>query len=61
VVLLHDDLLATGGTMLAAYKLVKKMGVKKVYLNFLIELEKLEARKLFPEDLEVDSILKFDI
>ena len=61
VVLLHDDLLATGGTMLAAYKLVKKMGVKKVYLNFLIELESLEARKLFPEDVEVDSILKFDI
>lgn len=61
VVLLHDDLLATGGTMLAAYKLVKKMGVKKIYLNFLIELESLEARKLFPEDIEVDSILKFDI
>ncbi len=59
--LLHDDLLATGGTMLAAYKLVKKMGVKKIYLNFLIELESLEARKLFPEDVEVDSILKFDI
>lgn len=61
VVLLHDDLLATGGTMLAAYKLVKKMGVKKVYINFLIELESLEARKLFPEDVEVDSIIKFDI
>lgn len=61
VVLIHDDLLATGGTMLAAYKLVKKMGVKKVYLNFLIELEKLEARKLFPEEVELDSILKFDI
>ena len=61
VVLLHDDLLATGGTMLAAYKLVKKMGVKKVYLNFLIELEMLEARKLFPDDLELESILKYDI
>ena len=61
VVLLHDDLLATGGTMLAAYKLVKKMGVKKVYINFLIELESLEARKLFPEDVEVDSIIRFDI
>ncbi len=61
VVLIHDDLLATGGTMLAAYKLVKKMGVKKVYLNFLIELEMLEARKLFPEDVELDSILQFDI
>lgn len=61
VVLIHDDLLATGGTMLAAYKLVKKMGVKKVYLNFLIELEMLDARKLFPEDVEVESILKFEV
>ncbi len=47
--------------MLAAYNLVKKLGVKKVYLNFLIELEDLKARKLFPEDVEVESILKFDI
>ena len=61
VVLIHDDLLATGGTMLAAYKLVKKMGVKKVYINFLIELEMLEARKLFPKEVELDSIIQFDI
>lgn len=61
VVLLHDDLLATGGTMVAAYNLVKKLNVKKIYLNFLIELEDLEARKLFPKDVEVESILKFDI
>ena len=39
VVLLHDDLLATGGTMLAAYNLVKRFNPKKVYVNFLVELE----------------------
>ncbi|NLZ96300.1 MAG: adenine phosphoribosyltransferase [Bacteroidales bacterium] len=61
VVLLHDDLLATGGTMAAAYNLVKKLKVKKIYLNFLIELEDFEARKLFPEDVEVESIIKYDI
>lgn len=61
VVLIHDDLLATGGTMLAAYKLVKKMGVKKLYLNFLIELEMFKARELFPDDIEVESILKFEM
>lgn len=59
VVLLHDDLLATGGTMVAAYNLVKKFGVKHIYINFLIELEELEGRKLFPEDVEVESIIKF--
>ncbi|WP_183308798.1 adenine phosphoribosyltransferase [Dysgonomonas hofstadii] len=61
VVLIHDDLLATGGTMLAAYKLVKKMGVKKVYINFIIELEELEGRKLFPEDIDVSALIKFEI
>lgn len=61
VVLIHDDLLATGGTMLAAYKLIKRMGVKKVYVNFIIELEGLEGRKLFPEDVEVEAIIKYPI
>lgn len=59
VVLLHDDLLATGGTMVAAYNLVKKLGVKKIYINFLIELEELEGRLHFPTDVEINSIIKF--
>lgn len=61
VVLIHDDLLATGGTMLAAYNLIKKMGVKKIYVNFIIELEALRGRNLFPEDVEVEAIIKYDI
>lgn len=59
VVLLHDDLLATGGTMVAAYNLVKKLGVKQIYINFLIELEELEGHVHFPKDVEVKSIIKF--
>jgi adenine phosphoribosyltransferase len=61
VVLIHDDLLATGGTMHAAYKLVKKMGVRKIFVNFIIELEDLNGRELFPEDVEVESLIKFSI
>ena len=45
VVLIHDDILATGGSMEAAIELVKKLGVKKVYVNCLIELEGLSGRK----------------
>lgn len=61
VVLIHDDLLATGGTMVAAHKLVKKLNVKKIYINFLIELEELRGRDLFPQNVEVDTVLKFKI
>jgi adenine phosphoribosyltransferase len=61
VVLLHDDLLATGGTMLAAVNLVKKFKLKKIYVNFLIELEELHGRALFDPAIEVTSILKYDI
>ena len=60
VVLLHDDLLATGGTMLAAYNLVKKMNPKKVMINFIIELEDLKGREIFPEDTQIDSLLFLD-
>jgi adenine phosphoribosyltransferase len=60
VVLLHDDLLATGGTMKAACDLVKKFGVKKIYANFIIELvnEELDGREELDDDVEVTSLLK---
>lgn len=57
VVLIHDDLLATGGTALAAYNLVKKLSPKKVMINFLIELDGLNGRDIFPEEADVKSLL----
>ena len=58
IVLLHDDLLATGGTMAAAIELVKKFNVKKIYVCFLVELDSLNGRRLMPET-EVESIIHF--
>lgn len=45
VVLLHDDLLATGGTALAAINLIRKAGVKSIYLSFICDLEFIESDK----------------
>lgn len=57
VVLIHDDLLATGGTMAAAVELVKKFGVKKVYVNFIIELDVLNGHKVLTNATEVDTLI----
>lgn len=59
VVVLHDDLLATGGTMMAAYELVKSMNPKKIYINFVVELTALKGRDVLPSDCEVTSLLKY--
>jgi adenine phosphoribosyltransferase len=58
VVLIHDDLLATGGTAKATYKLVEHFHPKKVYMNFIIEItdEGLHGRDLF-EGIELTTLL----
>ena len=60
VVLLHDDLLATGGSMKAALNLVRKLNPKQVYINFIIELsrEGLHGREAFKdENVEIETLL----
>ena len=59
IVLLHDDLLATGGTMKAAYNLVQKFNPKKTFINFIIEIkdEGLHGRDIFDKDTEITTLL----
>ena len=59
IVLLHDYLLATGGTMKAAYNLVQKFNPKKTFINFIIEIkdEGLHGRDIFDKDTEITTLL----
>ena len=45
IVLIHDDLLATGGTAYAALKLAQKCGVKRIYFSFVCDLEFIDTPK----------------
>lgn len=58
VVLIHDDLLATGGTAKAVYKLVQHFHPKQVYMNFIIEItdEGLHGRDLF-KDIDLTTLV----
>ncbi len=56
VVLLHDDLLATGGTALAAIGLLKKFSPRNIFLSFLCELDFLNGRKVLSE-FEISTLI----
>lgn len=58
-VLLHDDLLATGGTIGAAVKLIERLGGTIVEIAFLIELRFLKGREHL-KDRDVFSIIQYD-
>lgn len=58
VVLIHDDLLASGGTAVAAIELVRKFKPKAIHVNFIIELTDLPGRSRLPEDIDVTSLIK---
>ncbi len=58
-ILMHDDLLATGGTMRAACRLVERLGGSIVGVSFLIELPALKGR-LSLAGRDVFSLLSFE-
>jgi len=59
VVLLHDDLLATGGTASAAIDLIKMSGVKDIFINFIVELKFLKGRDNISNEYDIYTLIKF--
>jgi len=57
-VLILDDLLATGGTALAASNLIKRMGGNVVECAFVVELEFLKGREKL-KGIEASSLIKY--
>ena len=57
-ILIHDDVLATGGTAAAVCKLIERMGGEIVQCNFLIELDFLNGKEKL-KNYEVKSLLHY--
>ena len=58
-VVIVDDLIATGGTIEAAAKLIEELGGEVVEALFLIELSDLNGREVL-SDYKVDSVVQFE-
>jgi len=58
-VLLHDDLLATGGTMEAAVKLIEQLGGEVVQISFIIELDFLKGKEKLKK-YDVQSLIHYN-
>lgn len=60
IVLIHDDLLATGGTAFAALRLAKKCSVKKIYFSFVCDLEFIDTpKKKSIKEYETQILVKY--
>ncbi|HNZ43441.1 MAG TPA: adenine phosphoribosyltransferase [Bacteroidales bacterium] len=59
VVLLHDDLLATGGSARAASELIRLFPIKKLKINFICELGFLNGKSIIDDDIEVFSLVTY--
>lgn len=58
-VLIHDDVIATGGTASASYRLAEQTGAQVVGYSFLVELAFLEGRRLLAAGVPVHAALTF--
>ncbi len=58
-VVIVDDLLASGGTTIAACNLIENLGASIAALAYLVELEGLGARKVIKSKIPIISLIKY--
>jgi len=56
-VIIHDDLIATGGTASAAYQLIKQMGGNVIGFSFVMEISDLNGKYKLPESVPYYTVL----
>lgn len=56
-VLIHDDVIATGGTAGAAYRLVERVGAEVAGVSLVLELAFLDGRSKLPEGTRVHALM----
>lgn len=59
-ILLHDDLLATGGTTKAALKLLSHFNPEEIYLSYIVELDFLKGRDRIGNNYDISSLVHFE-
>jgi len=59
IILLHDDVLATGGSAKAALDLIQMFPIKKIYVNFICELSFLNGKSQIKNDIDTFSLISF--
>ncbi|HOY31714.1 MAG TPA: adenine phosphoribosyltransferase [Bacteroidales bacterium] len=59
IVLLHDDVLATGGSARAAIDLIRLFQVKNLKINFICELGFLNGKSNIYDDIDIFSLISF--
>ena len=58
VCLIHDDLLATGGTIAAAWRLVEKFHPKATLLSFILDITDCPKLPEFPKDVPCHALVQ---
>lgn len=56
-ILIHDDLIATGGSAKAATELVERLGGQVVGYSFIIELEALQGCDMLSDDIQKEILI----